>query len=79
VCVCVFVCEVSHIEEGWLDTHKWVDAKLQEKDHKCDAIIDKWIGAEGLSVDEKSGLIASRVSKQIKIRDDNERLITEPT
>ena len=53
----------------------WVDAKIIDKSCKYDVVIDKYIKEEGLSVDEKSGLISWRVSKKIKIRDVNGMLI----
>ena len=35
-----------------------MNAKLIEKAYRYDIVIDKYIRVEGLSVDEKSGLIA---------------------
>ena len=60
-------------------SYKLVNAKLEKKYCRCDTIIDTWFWLEGLSVDEKSGLIARRVSKQIKTKDEKGRLIGEPT
>ena len=78
VCMCEFVCEERHPDQGRLETYKSVSVKIKEKSCSYDVVINKWI-REGLSVDEKSGLISWRVSKKIKIRDVNGRLISEPT
>lgn len=56
-----------------------VNAKLKEIACIYVVDIDKWIWIDGLSFSEMRRLITWRVSKWIKNRDDNEKLISEST